>query len=30
LTLSDVFAGGVVEKRLLSGWSSQQRLEPCQ
>jgi hypothetical protein len=27
---SDVFAGGVVERRLLSGWSFQQRLEPCQ
>jgi hypothetical protein len=28
--LSDVFAGGVVEGRLLSGLSSQQRLEPCE
>jgi hypothetical protein len=30
VALSDVFAGGVVERRLLSGWSFQQRLEPCQ
>jgi hypothetical protein len=30
LTLSDVFAGGAVERWLLSGWSFQQRLEPCQ
>jgi len=28
--LSDVFAGGVVEERLLNGWSPQQRLEPCE
>jgi hypothetical protein len=26
---SDAFAGGVVERRLISGWSFQQRLEPC-
>src|SRR4030095_13100948 len=25
LTLSDVFSGGAVERRLLSGWSFQQR-----
>jgi len=30
VTLSDVFAGGVVERRLLSGWSFQQPLEPCE
>jgi hypothetical protein len=30
VALSDVFAGGVVVARLLSGWSSQQRLEPCE
>jgi hypothetical protein len=29
VALSDVLAGGVVERRLLSGWSFQQRLEPC-
>jgi hypothetical protein len=28
-TLSDVFAAGVVERRLLSDWSFQQWLEPC-
>jgi hypothetical protein len=28
--LSNVFAGGVVEGRLLSGLSFQQRLEPCE
>jgi hypothetical protein len=30
LTLPNVFAGGVIVARLLSGWSSQQRLEPCE
>jgi hypothetical protein len=29
VALSDVFAGGVVERLLISGWSFQQRLEPC-
>jgi hypothetical protein len=29
VALSDVSAGGVVERRLVSGWSFQQRLEPC-
>jgi len=29
MALSDAFADGVVERRLLSGWSFQQRLEPC-
>ena len=29
VALSDAFAGGVVERRLLSGWTFQQRLEPC-
>jgi hypothetical protein len=29
VALSDVSAGGVVERRLLRGWSFQQRLEPC-
>jgi hypothetical protein len=29
VALSDVFAGCVVERPLLSGWSFQQRLEPC-
>jgi hypothetical protein len=29
VALSDVLAGGVAERRLLSGWSFQQRLEPC-
>src|SRR5262245_28011102 len=28
--LSDIFAGGVVGRRLLRGWSFQQRLEPCE
>ena len=30
VALSDVFVGGVVERRLLSGWSFQQPLEPCE
>jgi hypothetical protein len=29
VALSDVFAGGVVKWRLLSGWSFQHRLDPC-
>ena len=29
VALFDVSAGGVVERRLLRGWSFQQRLEPC-
>jgi hypothetical protein len=29
VALSDLSAGGVVERRLVSGWSFQQRLEPC-
>ncbi|HVI16689.1 MAG TPA: hypothetical protein VM822_27985 [Pseudolabrys sp.] len=29
VALSDVFTAGVVKWRLLSGWSFQQRLEPC-
>jgi len=29
VALSDVLAGGVVERRLVKGWSFQQRLEPC-
>jgi hypothetical protein len=29
VALTDVFAAGVVERLLLSGWSFQQRLEPC-
>src|SRR5262249_1905021 len=29
VALSDAFADDVVEGRLLSGWSFQQRLEPC-
>jgi hypothetical protein len=29
VALSDVFAAGVVERLLFSGWSFQQRLEPC-
>jgi hypothetical protein len=29
VALSDAFAADVVEGRLLSGWSSQHRLEPC-
>src|SRR5262245_38035663 len=29
VALSDVFAAGAVERLLLSGWSFQQRLEPC-
>ena len=29
VALSDVSAGGVVERRLLRGWSFQQRPEPC-
>jgi len=28
--LSDIFAGGVVGRRLVKGWSFQQRLEPCE
>jgi hypothetical protein len=29
LALSEIFAGGAVKRRLLSGWSFQQWLEPC-
>src|SRR5262249_43447613 len=30
VALCDVFAGGAVDRRLLSGWLFQQPLEPCE